>query len=116
MGDRVKLPNKIAEARKAKGWTQAQLGDLIDVSQQAIQRYETGQRDIAASKLILLSRVLGVTVAYLLCMTDQEDSPQLMVDIPLFESVTTDTLIDVDAAGSEYPIPYSFSYQSPSPV
>lgn len=74
---------KIREARKAKGWTQQELADRMGLTQQAIQRYETGARDIRASVLQQLSETLGVTVAYLLGMTDDTVLDTGYVDVPL---------------------------------
>ena len=58
--------NRIRTARLAKGWTQADLARELGVSQQAVQAWETGARDIRAGRLAELSRVLGVTASYLL--------------------------------------------------
>lgn len=57
---------KIAEARRAKGWSQQQLAERLDTTQQQIARYETGQRDPKADVILKMSSVLGVTVSYLL--------------------------------------------------
>ena len=57
---------KIAEARIAKGWSQQDLADKMETTQQTIQRYESGARDIKASVLVKLSATLGVTISYLL--------------------------------------------------
>ena len=57
---------KIAEARRAKGWSQQQLAERLDTTQQQIARYETGQRDPKADVILKISSVLNVTVSYLL--------------------------------------------------
>ena len=40
---------KIAEARIAKGWSQQDLAERLGTTQQTIQRYESGARDINPS-------------------------------------------------------------------
>lgn len=57
---------KIAEARRAKGWSQADLAKHIGTTQQQIARYESGANDVKSSVLIKLSSTLGVTISYLL--------------------------------------------------
>ena len=57
---------KIAEARKAKGWTQNDLAERLGVAQTAVARWETTDIDLKASSLMQLSSTLGVTISYLL--------------------------------------------------
>lgn len=57
---------KIAEARRAKGWSQSELAKRVGTTQQQIARYESGANDVKSSVLIRLSSTLGVTISYLL--------------------------------------------------
>lgn len=57
---------KIAEARRAKGWSQQQFADELGTTQQQIARWENGQRDPRADVVVKMSSILGVTVSYLL--------------------------------------------------
>lgn len=57
---------KIAEARKAKGWSQQELADRTGIAQPNIARMETSDVDIKASTMLKLSATLGVTISYLL--------------------------------------------------
>lgn len=57
---------KIAEARKAKGWSQQDLADRLGVAQSNVARMETTDVDIKASTLMNLSSTLGVTISYIL--------------------------------------------------
>lgn len=63
---------KIAEARKAKGWTQADFARKLETSQQQVARYESGAYDVKAGMIMRMSRVLGVTISYLLGLEDEE--------------------------------------------
>lgn len=99
------LGNKIAEARKAKGWTQQYLADRMGTTQQTIQRYETGTRDIKASTLRLLSETLNVTVAYLLDMTDTYAKLSESVEVPLYGAIAAGVPIDMLPIEAYYPIP-----------
>lgn len=39
------MENSIRELRAERGWTQADLGDLLDVSRQTVNALETGRHD-----------------------------------------------------------------------
>jgi len=56
---------RMAELRKARGLTQAELGDQIGVNQTAIGSYEIGRRRIPLSQVAPLAEALGVSVAEL---------------------------------------------------
>ncbi len=96
---------KIAEARRAKGWKQEDLAVRIGVTQQAVQRYETGKRDVKASMLVRLSEALEVSVAYLLGMEDAEGFDSKMVSVPLFGSIAAGVPVDMEAADERYDLP-----------
>lgn len=76
---------KIREARRAKGWTQKDLADRMGLTQQAIQRYEAGARNIRASVLRQLSETLDVTISYLLGLTDEGDQDTAYATVPLVD-------------------------------
>ncbi|MVM29284.1 helix-turn-helix domain-containing protein [Spirosoma sp. HMF4905] len=52
----------IREFRKSKGLTQKELGQLVGVSFQAINKYETGQ-NLTVETLFKVAQSLGVTMA-----------------------------------------------------
>jgi len=54
------MKKQILEARLAKGWTQAQLGQQINEKPQIIQQYESGKAIPNPQVINKLSRVLGV--------------------------------------------------------
>ncbi len=62
----IAFGQRLAALRKAQGLTQVQLAELLDVSQQAITAYESGQRRVPISTLPLLASTLGVTVEELI--------------------------------------------------
>lgn len=107
-------PNKILEARKAKGWTQQDLAERMGTSQQVIQRYETGARNLKASVLVRLSEVLGVTVAYLLGMTDGVDDRMGFVGVPLYGSIAAGRPIEMEATDTLHPVPITIYERWPS--
>ena len=64
---------RIAMARAAKGWSQADLANKIGSTQQQVARYESGENDVKSSIILKMSAALNVTVSYLLGL---DDSPQ----------------------------------------
>lgn len=71
----VILGERIAQKRKAKGYTQTQLAQLLSVSNKTISRWETGEGYPEISVLAPMSKLLDTTVDELL--SDREaDSPE----------------------------------------
>ncbi len=68
----MNLANRIYECRKKTGLSQQELADRLNVSRQAVSKWETGESAPEAAKLLELSRVFSVTVDYLL----SDDPPQ----------------------------------------
>ncbi len=42
MMDQVRIGAFIAERRKAKGWTQSQLAEKLEITDKAVSKWETG--------------------------------------------------------------------------
>lgn len=62
----VALGARIAEQRRAQGLSQTQLGEMIGVSQQAMNSFEKGRRRVPLSALPALTKALGVSTEALL--------------------------------------------------
>lgn len=56
------LGKNIAALRKEKGWTQAQLGERLGVSNQAISKWEQGVNLPDVMLLPIIAKVFGVTI------------------------------------------------------
>jgi len=56
------LGQRIAEVRKARGFTQQQIADQLGIAQQTLAHYEGGRLRIAAALLPPLSKVLSMSV------------------------------------------------------
>lgn len=65
---------RLAKTRKECGLNQAQLAKLAGTTQQNISRYESGTRDPKADTLANIADVLGVSMSYLLGITDDKQS------------------------------------------
>ena len=62
----MKLSEKIVRLRKSKGWSQEDLAEQLNVSRQAISRWEGGTAQPDAGNVLQLSNLFGVTTDYLL--------------------------------------------------
>ena len=69
----MKLSEKILRLRKARGMSQEELAGELNVSRQAVSRWESGSALPDAANLLQLSRLFGVTADYLL---DDAHGPQ----------------------------------------
>lgn len=63
--------NRIAQARKDAHMTVNKLAELLDVDPSTLHNWETGRRQLTLDRLIQLSRVLGVSVTYLLGLNEE---------------------------------------------
>ena len=61
---------RIRELRKKHGWSQAKIAKELGCSQQVYSNYELEQREIPIRLLIQLSELYGVSVDYILGLTD----------------------------------------------
>lgn len=59
------MGNRIAKARKDKGYTQEYVAEFLGVSRQAVFKWEKDQTRPDTKNLIALTELLGVSVAYL---------------------------------------------------
>ena len=57
---------RLKEARKAKGLTQVELAEILDISQTSYQRMETGEHDMKMSNILKICRTLDVSADWLI--------------------------------------------------
>ena len=60
------LADKIIKLRKKNGWSQEELAEKMNVSRQAVSKWESAQATPDLDKLLQLARLFGVTTDYLL--------------------------------------------------
>ncbi len=75
------LADKIIRLRKKNGWSQEELAEKMQVSRQAVSKWESAQAVPNLEKLLMLGSLFGVTIDYLLKdeiedeeFTDENDS------------------------------------------
>lgn len=72
----VDCSEKLRALREARGLTQQQVAQRVNVSKAMISAYETAIKAPSIEVLIRLSRLFGVSVDYLVCV----DAPK-MIDV-----------------------------------
>jgi Zn-dependent peptidase ImmA (M78 family)/transcriptional regulator with XRE-family HTH domain len=60
------LGERVADARRRKGWTQGELAARVGLTQTSVSRIETGVRTVSSLELAELAEVLGVSLLDLL--------------------------------------------------
>ena len=70
----MSIGENIARFRKEKGLTQAELGDMLGVSNQAVSKWELGMTMPDVTLLPQISKVLGVTLTDLYGISDKEST------------------------------------------
>jgi transcriptional regulator with XRE-family HTH domain len=60
------LADKIIRLRKKNGWSQEELAERMDVSRQAVSKWESAQAIPDLERILCLSRLFGVSTDYLL--------------------------------------------------
>ena len=81
--DQIKTGKFIAECRKKKNLTQAQLAEKLDITDRAISKWETGKAMPDSDIMLDLCDILGINVNELLCgeMIDIEQTHEQVNDL-----------------------------------
>lgn len=74
------LAEKLVELRKARGWSQEDLAEQLDVSRQSVSKWESGASLPDLDRVLNLSRIFGVSTDYLL--RDDLDQTEAPADVP----------------------------------
>ena len=67
---------RLKELRKKRGISQLKLAMDLELNQNSISRYETGEREADYKTLIRLADYFGVSIDYLLGRTD---NPEMLI-------------------------------------
>ena len=57
---------RLIQLRKTRGWSQEELAEQMDVTRQAVSKWESGQTTPELDKIVTLSELFGVSTDYLL--------------------------------------------------
>lgn len=66
------MENRLKKLRMEKKLTQTQMSEILHISQTGYSKYETGENDIPTQMLIKIAKYFGISVDYLLGLTDEK--------------------------------------------
>lgn len=81
----MRFSDKVIELRKSRGMSQEDLAEKLNVSRQAVSRWESGTAMPDANNILQLSKLFGVTTDYLLNDDYRTDN-----DLPKVKAVRND--------------------------
>ena len=87
----MKLADKILKLRKTQGMSQDDLAEKLNVSRQAISRWEMGTAQPDTPNVLQLSKLFGVTTDYLL--NDDYESDH---DVPVVKETAATTKVEAN--------------------
>ena len=93
--EKMNTENNLAQARRQRGLSQEEVAEALDVSRQAVSRWETGAAAPTTDNLIRLSQLYGVSLDALI---RSEPLPQPEV-VPVETAAETETLPAPEGAG-----------------
>jgi len=74
------LADKIIDLRKKNGWSQEELAEKLDVSRQAVSKWESAQSVPDMSRIVMMSELFGVSTDYLLKDSYESETPAAAED------------------------------------
>ena len=77
----MKMSDKLITLRKERGWSQEDFAEKLDVSRQAISRWENGSALPDAQNIVRISNLFNVTADYLL-----NERYECGTDVPVIET------------------------------
>ena len=101
----VHVGKRVRHRRWMVGMTQQQLGDIVGIKFQQIQKYETGMNRISASRLWDIAQALDVSISFFFEGFDEEKGAET---VAATETLQGDLLADKEAlelVRSYYSIP-----------
>jgi len=84
------LADKIIHLRKKMGWSQEELAEKMDVSRQAVSKWESAQSVPDLAKILQLSELFGVTTDYLLKDGIEAEETSVEMDDPSIRRIGLD--------------------------
>ena len=67
----IEVGKRLAQARKDAGYTQTEVGKLLNMAYQNYQKYESGKVELSYEKLAFLCELFSVSADYLLGLSEE---------------------------------------------
>lgn len=75
--------NRIKQLREEKGWTQADLGKLINVNGPAVSKYETGRTPLTDDTIKKLVELFEESADYILGLSNKRQTKSISQSTPI---------------------------------
>lgn len=76
-GENMNIADRLKELRKKAGYSQEQLAEMLDVSRQAVSKWESAQGNPDIENLVKLTEIYHVSADYILIGHTKEDLPKV---------------------------------------
>ena len=73
----MNIADRLKELRKKAGYSQEQLAEMLDVSRQAVSKWESAQGNPDIENLVKLTEIYHVSADYILTGHTKEDLPKV---------------------------------------
>ena len=91
----IKMGQHISELRKSKGYTQKNLGDILDVSDKTVSKWEKGIVAPDITILSALAKTLGVSIDEILAGEEEISESNTIEAIDVYSTLTKRKLIKI---------------------
>lgn len=75
--DNMNINEKIMLLRKQHGWSQEELAYRLDVSRQAVSKWESGASVPEVDKIVLLSKIFSISTDELLAVSKDQNATDI---------------------------------------
>lgn len=76
----MELYERLTELRKKSGLSQEKLADMLNISRQAVSKWESGASNPDINNIVQLGKIYGVSTDYILLGKLQEEEPPINLD------------------------------------
>lgn len=73
----MNIADRLKELRKKAGYSQEQLAEMLDVSRQAVSKWESAQGNPDIENVIKLTKIYHVSTDYILLGHEKEELPKI---------------------------------------
>ncbi len=77
-GENMNIADRLKELRKKAGYSQEQLAEMLNISRQAVSKWESAQGNPDIENLIKLTEIYNVSADYILSGQEKEEVPELL--------------------------------------
>lgn len=107
---------RIQSARKAKGWTQKELADRLDLATGTVQQYELGKRSPSIDTLQAIARLLSTSVDALTSTAEPDDEYEMIIGVLELARIKVDPSGFNSGGGSDGDTLYIYHADDPEPI